>query len=663
MKTKPINQYLVYGVGVLWIVNAFLCYSTVQAYRVRSHYTTAYRYYHQNNISGTIRELSAALAIDPDFVEAYNLLGKMTLQAGDYTKAAGYFKAVINMTGGSVEAYNGLAITEIVRKYTPGTPVDSQSKTMLEQISVKPESGRLSGDVFVNLGSVALAEGDPAAALAYFDKAAESRNMRMEGLVHLYNGRGVARGKQAALETGAKQQELLKQAEVELTKAELIAPYSPDVVTNRFMLRLALVAGKPIGDPARRALIIESSTFIREHGGRVRPAFGFIVNNDLGLQAYKEGRFADALAAFTQAGKLDPLAYAPALNRGVTLLSIAQKSPVPKAVEDARAVVEVLIDSTRIPNLHKLALVAQLGNVEYAAGERESCRKHFAQALKFAKLQPGTADAASVYRAMAILHYDADKYAEAIEMTKLAMQTDPSMADVQKVIDILKTPPRVTKPDLLRYDSLPPKLQPLRAEVSSEAVPDLIEKDKIDVTIDDQPADFAFAEASQIIILPRAPAEDGVHLVKVEATDKLGNKGSAVGEFRIDSTPPVVYAVNPPVDAELNADDMVEFSVELQDTISGVDLGTLKLSVAHTGIGGKSLETYPIVDKGKYLYNVDDAMAEMVMGNDIRKEKFTFECKTALTPGTYRFTLEVADKRGNKLVDSKWQYTVPEGKK
>jgi len=654
LKSRPINQYIVYGLGVVWIVVIFLGYITIQDYRVRRHYNKAYRYFHQQNTEATLRELKTTLSIDPDFAEAYNLLGKIALHARDYSNASDYFQSLIGLTGGSPEARNGLAVTQIVRRHLPGTAVDPQAKQMLLDLASGP--GARMGDLFVNLGSIALHEADLPAAEKYYQTALATRNVRIEGLAHVYNGLGVLRVKQASLETGERQTALLRQAEIEFTKAQLVSPASPDVVTNRFLMRLALMVGKPWADPARRGVLREAAEFMKSRGGDVRPSLAYLVHNDLGLQAYKEMRFPDAIDEFVKAAQVDPLAYVPAFNLGVTRLAIAEKELSPNAVDDARDIVARLIDSTRVPQMLKVSLLAHLSAIECRAGERDDAHKHLDEVIKLAKGMAATADLAAAYRTLAILEYDEGNYDKAIEATHQAMQADPTMTDLQKIIDILKLPPRVTKPEVLRYESFLPDLQPLRAEVHSEAVPDLIDKEKIDVTIDGKPAEFEFGEASTIYILPRERLGDGVHGVRVQATDKLGNKAEATGEIKIDVTPPIVYALSPPADSTLKPGTQ-DISVELQDGISGIDFSTLKLTVTLKGADGKP-DAYPIVRLGKSQYNVQGVMTE---GEPIWNEKFVFQLKSPFVAGDeYTFTLSVDDKRGNRLKEYQWKYTVKE---
>jgi len=654
LKSRPINQYIVYGLGVVWIVIIFLGYVTIQDYRVRRHYNKAYRYFHQENTDRTLRELQAALDIDPDFAEAYNLLGKIALHARDYSDASDYFESLIRLTGGSPEARNGLAVTQIVRYHVPKTAVNPRAKQMLLDLAAGP--GARMGDLFINLGSVALHENDLVAAEKHYKAALETRNIRVEGLAHLYNGLGVLRVKQAALETGERQTALLRQAETEFAKAQLVSPSSPDVVTNRFLMRLALMAGRPSGDPARRGLLREAAEFMKSRGGDVRPSLAYLVHNDLGLQAYKEQRFPDAMDEFRKAAQVDPLAYVPAFNLGVTHLAVAEKELSPKAVDDARDIVAQLIDSSRVPQMLKVALLTHLSTIECRAGERDDAHKHLDRAIKLAKGMAATADLAVAYRTLAILQYDEGNYEKAIEAAKQAMEADSSMTDLQKMLDILKLPPRITKPEVLRYESFLDDLQPLRSELHSEAVPDLIEKDAIDVTIDGKPAEFEFGEASTIYILPRQRLGDGIHVVRVQATDKLGNKGEASGEIKIDITPPIVYAISPPANATLKPGTQ-DISVELQDAISGINFNTLKLTVTSKTADGKP-DAYPIIREGAFQYNSEGLTTE---GQHIWNEKFIFQLKAPLVTGDeYIFMLNVDDKRGNKLKDYEWKYTVKE---
>jgi len=648
----------------LWLVSLVLLLMTVHSFRVKYHYEKACRFYHQGNIAGTITEIDKALAIDADFAEAHNLAGKLALEGGNYDKAAEHFARMGKVAEDSQEAANGTGVTEILRKYKPGSFINRDGLDMMKSAAERSVQGRPLGDLFVNLGSAELHEGRALKARDYYAKALDTRNVSMEGLVHLYNGSGVVLTRLARFEQGEARRQLLDAAAAEFEKAALIAPASRDVKANRVLLDLVNAVGKPPG--VRQALINTARELDKSWSGSPSRMFRFALYGAIGMNACAERKYEDAVKAFEIAGKESAppnLVY----NTAVARLHLAEKLKNEQAFQSASDAVKQALElgENALMATERLGLVFTLAVLEHTTGYGEQAKEDFAKAEMFIG-KPGIPKeaAAIVYRALAIVNYEDNRIADSLKLIDKALDADPTMTDLKKISEHLKTPPAVSRPEWLSLglekpeDFLPPGMWPMVAEVYGRATVEPLKKDQINVTIQGRPAEFEFAQNSRIIILPMAPLTDGLHTVEVTAIDSLKNTARNSTEFRIDTTPPTA-SISPASRSKIKAGPMT-FTVELHDEVVGVDHSTISILVNYEP-DGQERESYTAVNKGKYSYEMDLEEDKVYGGNPIASDKFGFQLKYDLVPGKVKFIIKAADVNGNKMPDFAAEYTIEPG--
>lgn len=651
LRSSKANKYTALVAAALWVLIPAMAFLTVKSYRVWHHYSKARQYYREGGMQGAIREAQLALDIDPDFGQAASLLGKISLAAGDYGKAETFFDWA-KSSGETAEALNGEGVALLVRGHY------ARGKELLNAAAELPHGSGHLGDVFVNLGNLALHADDLPAAEAYFQKAISARNVRIGGIARLYNGIGVLKTRQADKLRGADKAAKWEEAETEFLKAAMIEQNNGAAACNRLLLALARMTDRRVGSEERNSVLRDAEAFCKRQSDPP-PALVFALQNELGLKAYADTNFDEAITAFEAALNTRSresrvrLDYSvPRFNLAVAALAAAARAE--GADDDVAALVEGLAKDTNVTPSEKMMLLAKLGVIEEAKKNRAAALNHLLQAAKMLKSAPKHTDAATVHHALAGIAYREGRKADALNLIGQAMEADPAITDLKPLVDRLKTPPRVSDPYIMEHFTLPPNLQPIKAEVYNRSTDYLLEKKDIVVKLDGTPVDFEFAEMSQIVALPNAPLADGLHMVTIDAVDPLGNEAHAKTEFRIDGSPPMVYAVNPAAGSKL-APGKQTIVLELVDANSAIDHSTLSLTAQERPTSG-SAGAFQIANKGKFVYDIKGIMDS---AEPIKTDKITFQLKNPLLPGEYTFSLQVADVRGNKL-DYQWRYTVEE---
>jgi len=653
LKTTRFLIAMALVVAALWLLAAVTLFSAVSAYRSRKHYVKAHLCYQKGDMQKAASELTDIVKSDYGFVEAHNLAGKMALDAKDYENATKHFTNAMNFGGPGAEVQNALAVTRILRDYFPGGAVDGEGKKALRDAASRwPRAG----DTFVNIGSVFLYENNPGEALANYKKALATRNVSKEGLAYLYNGMGIIHVMEAKKAGGADRMEALKKAGIEFRKAIAIRPRSPDATANQLITELAIAAARPFTRRGHSPAVSRAERFYDQKRKYVTDPLAYALCHNMGFEAFAEKEYKNAATAFARALKVKPLSAADAFNRAASCVAAAGKEPTPESIVIAREAVESYLTARSATPAETHSLLAGLGNVEYASGDLEVATEYWQRAAKVVDDTISQTDAATVYRALAIVNYEGGRLPKVIEMIKRATDADPSMKDFDKITERLKMPPRVTPPVVLKKEGFPEDMPPIRAEVYNRSTEKPLKKENIKVTIGDVEAIFDFTQHSQLVALPTRPLGEGVHLVQIEATDYLGNTAKAKTSIMIDHTPPAA-SITPAPDSMLKP-GIHMFKITLTDAVSGVDHASIRLLVSRRAPKG-STESYALIHEGAFtkMAGLDRA------GVPIEEDEFSFRLNKPLVAGTYILALHAADMKQNKIQDCRWTYSVAEESK
>jgi len=659
---------LAVAVGVLWILIAINLFSTLKTYSIRRHYTAAYRYYHRGGIVRTQEELNEVVRLEPRFAKAYTLAGMIAVESKSYNDAARYFSRTLDIAGPSAELLNGLGITRILSRHRQGQPVDLAGLAHLKRAATECAAER-PGDVYVNLGNLALYEGllagknDPAAAEShfsdaanYFNEALATGNVRYDGLVNLYAGRGVLFAARAAHQPKGSRKRTLQLARKEMQKALLFDPKSPELAINDTLLALEAADDLPLNHPERKGLYEQALALTKRNPHKL---LSCVVQNNLGLIEFAEKRYGKVAELLDAAAADYPASYLPIYNKAAALVEIARQRPDSKTLVNARPAVKKAIEYRSLPDRERFLLSVSLAALEYRGRQFDNARKLYETAARVADAVP-KAQAATAYHGLAVIYYEQGEFRRAIEMIEKTLEADPAADELRLLTSSLAQPPYVSKPAISRMPDLPPNMQPIFATVFNRSTGELLQKEHILATIDDRLINFEFAAASQImqiIMMPAEPLADGHHTVRVEAVDHFGNRAQAETVFTVDTLPPEASDFHPVRSAVLTAGESPVFSLTLRDELSQVDYGSIRLLVKFEPAEGSDARptSYSIITDGKYDYTNETAPP----GSGVITGTFRYMLKEALLPGVYRLTLGAADTAENSA-QWQWSYNVIE---
>lgn len=636
--------------ALLWLLSFVALWSATSAYLARGHYHEALRHHRQGNDKEAIRELRTNPASKRGFAESYSLAAKIAFDAKDYDKAEMYFRD--SMAYGrdrpelQAELQHALAITQIMRSFFPGHALSHDGVSKLREVVQQWQN---SGDAFVNLGSAFLHEGKTLSALSSYRKALKTKNVSREGIAHLYSGLGVIRTREAKNAIGFEREDLLNMAIAQFRKAELIDPGSFDVKANMIMLNLFLAGNKPL-DRRRRKIVERAQEFYDKHRKQTSDSLRYALYHNLALIRAAEKEYDRSADAFTAALEVYPRSEVDAFNRAVVRVLAARSEPSSDAIALAEAQIKRFTSARSAKPRDNFLLLVALAGMEYAWPNVDAATKHFEMAAKLIDDATPAVEAANVYRALAIIKYKDEKIREAQELIQRALEYDPEMSDLKAITKSLKSAPGISRPVVLIKPGLPHNMPVVRSEIYNKSTSKPLGWKNIKITIGGKEALFELTEHSQIVAMPAQPLEEGLHEIKVRATDYLGNTSERQEQVVIDKSPPEV-TVTPPPGATLKPGRHT-FTVAIRDKVSPVDYRSIKLTVS-VSVRGR-YQFFDLIKEGEFT---ERAGAERA-GAQIEEDEFSFELEKPLTPGKCNFSLEAADVLRNKMDTYRWGYTI-----
>lgn len=123
-----------------------------------AHVSQAKKYLTENEPSLARTELEAAIRIDPNYGEAYYLLGQLDLQGGDIAQAISAFEQALKLDPNSFNSHYGLAMA-----FLRNHDVRSGTRELKAALNLRPHDV----DANYNLGVLLLDEGRPAEAIEH----------------------------------------------------------------------------------------------------------------------------------------------------------------------------------------------------------------------------------------------------------------------------------------------------------------------------------------------------------------------------------------------------------------------------------------------------------------------------------------------------------------
>jgi len=546
-----------------------------------------------------------------------------------------------------------VAELEAVRARNPGIEEQrlavTEARVALDNaLDAHPDSG----DLHVNLATLALMANDVPRAKQHIRKVDQVGNISIDALPFLYNLKGLV-----ALEEGDFQQAV---AEFEKTKE-----FKPDWSVPQLNLAAAYAQSLFRGGLDERTAqhYSRSISSIVNPLKRDKHPLLPVLYHAQAVYRMRKGDVQGALTELREAEKYGQLTWHGRFNRGVAQYLAATSSRANERQRkalfaEARPNFERALRSQRARPRDVFVAAAALGKMAALDEDHEMAIRYFerAVAIEDKGKDPFIPKArAIVYRSLGAVCYNAGQYAKAkAHLAKAKGVPDPKEI-AARLLDRL-----TTKPTIQAYTAKMGKVVTdydvrLAATLAAEATPDPITADNVRLTLvnttngTSQPIPFELDGQQLHALLVNVP--QGAMRIECQITDSAGNQSEiATKTLRIDREPPRIDQRNPAPGASVKA--LKSVNLRVFDVLGGVDFETLTVVLKYPR--DAKTATRFLISRGKYMY---DAADDSVRKGGSAGEQVKAPVPDDATPGTYTVIVRVRDLQG-RLNESEWSFIL-----
>jgi len=546
-----------------------------------------------------------------------------------------------------------VAELEAVRARNPGIEelrrAVTEARVALDKaLDAHPDSG----DLHVNLATLALMANDVPRAKQHIQKVDQVGNISIDALPFLYNLKGLV-----ALDEGNFQQAV---AEFEKTKE-----FKPGWSVPRLNLAAAYAQSLFRGGLDERT----AQEYSRSISSIVNPLKRDkhpllpVLYHAQAVYRMRKGDVQGALNELREAEKYGQLTWHGRFNRGVAQYLAATSSRANdrqrKALfAEARPTFERALRSQRARPRDLFVAAAALGKMAALEEDHEMAIRYFERAIAIEDKgkDPFIPKArAIVCRSLGAVCYSAGHYEKAKGyLAKAKGVPDPDEAAARLLARL------TTKPVILAYTAKMGKVVTdydvrLAATLAAEATPDPITADNVRLTLvnttngTSQPIPFELVGQQLHALLVNVP--QGAMRIECQITDSAGNQSeTATKTLRIDREPPRIDQRVPAPGASVKA--LKTVGLHVFDVLGSVDFETLTVVLKYPR-DAKSATRF-LVSRGKYMY---DAADDSVRKGSSAGEHVKAPVPDDATPGTYTIIVRVRDLQG-RLNESEWSFIL-----
>jgi tetratricopeptide (TPR) repeat protein len=602
--------------------------------------------------------LDDAIAAKPAYDAPQEAVAKLRVDEGKLDEAVRMYERLQRRqeAGGgkaSLPVLIGLAVAplEAARASAASPEALREARTRLEAaLAAYPDSG----DVHVNLATVALLEGDAARCRAEMDQVEAVGNISPDALPVLYNLAGLLALREQRFDAAALEFEKVKEfrPDWEVPKLNLAAAHAQTLNTPSADPRLADRAAN-----ALRRVLPE----IRKSRGPlyslICQAVGTYSLLPHGLLKPQTG---EALRLFAEAEKLAKLPWQTLFNRAVAqyLEVHAARHRTPGLFDTLAAHAQALTPPKAAPR-DRFAASCILGTIEHGRGNAAKALEHFTAAAALAEKANDPFIRSAMPRAMAslvTLYYEAGDLPKAAECLKKAeaLAGPEEQKSLSALAKLLRGTPVIQQFEWKQEKLFTEADLRVTATLFAPGSPKPLTPGNVTLTLTDdlgktsRPLPFQLNGPNLCGVAVNLP--QGRYRVQLTVTDPFGNRAEAAGEpIEIDREPPLVTGRVPDAGATVASVKAIEFRIE--DALSGVDLEAVRVSLRYPP--GSTVGARTLVAGGKVLFASAD-------GSIPRNAAVTANVRAPLPPdkllqGDYRAVVHVRDTRG-KARDVEWTF-------
>ncbi|MBM4040763.1 MAG: hypothetical protein FJ290_19845 [Planctomycetes bacterium] len=650
---------------LLALVGLILILGTRDEYKAGRAFNQAMDNYATADFEDVHDSLDDAIEAKPEYDAPQEALAKIDLDSGKFTEATALYERLQRRqeaAGGraSLPVLIGLAVARVEAARAAAASPEAlrdalpDARSRLEGILATHPA---SGDVHVNLATVALLDGDLDRCRAELDKVLAVGNISPDALPVLYNLTGVLALRE-------------RRYDAAIAEFEKVKEFQPDWEVPK--LNLAAAHAQVLNAPgASSALTNRAAAALRKILPEIRKSRGpLFARVCLALGAYSlrpQGNqkpvVADALRYFAEAEKLAKLSPQAIFNRAIAqYLDAHAASRKDKSAYNAPAAefARALADPKSSAR-DRFVASCLLGTIEHERGDPKKALEHFtlAAALTEKSTDPFIRAAApQVTISLITLHYEAGEMPKAAALLEKAEGvTNP--ADKKKLDALAKqfrAAPVISQFVCKREKLFTDSDLRVAATLLTPGSPNPLTPERVTLTLLDdlagtaKPLPFQLDGPSLCAIAVNLP--QGKYRAKLTLTDPFGNRDEDASDtVEIDRDPPRITKRVPEAGATVAALKTIEFSVE--DTLGSVDLAAMRVMLRYPP--GSSVATRTLVSGGKVQFVSGD-------GSIARYSDITPNVRAPVAPdkfpkGEYRVIVHVQDTLG-KARDIEWSFTL-----
>lgn len=651
---------------LLAFVGLVLILGTTDEYKAGRAFNLAMDSYAAGIFEDVYDAIEDAMHAKPDYsapreVYAKLLVDEAYAHPAKFAEAKGVFQALEQRQRArqgtcSLPVLIGLAVTDLE------TLRASQPTPQALQAAVQDARGRLeaalaaypnSGDVHVNLATLALLENDLPRCRAELDKVIEVGNISPDALHHYYNLQGlVALGEGnlgAAVTEFGKVQEF--RPDWEVPQLNLGAAYARMLLAPDIEPRAAERAVAALRNILARLKKGKTTLYAR-------------ICQALGTYYTRLDIAPDALLRFAEAEEAGELPWQCRFSQAIAqyLIAMGARRRTPESFAAPAAEVALVLSNPEASPRDKFLAACLLGTMEGERGRRTQAIAHFQRAAEAAAPLASDpfvrATLPTVHMSLATLYYESGELAKVAEHLERAKDAPDELAKkkLAAFAKLLENAPRISQfeaklePVFSEHDlavsatlAVPASPKPLSAENVTLTLIETLSKTA-------RPLPFLLNGSALYAVAINPP--EGKYRVELTLTDAFGARDKATSElFEIDRDPPRVVDCSPAEGATVTSLSNIAF--RLEDAISTVDLDSLRVMLRYPL--GSPLASRVLVTGGKYQFPSAD-------GSVARNSAATANVRAPLPPdkllkGEYRVTVHVQDSRG-KARDTEWTFVL-----
>lgn len=596
------------------------------------------------------REVYAKLLVD----EAYAHPAK-------FAEAKGVFQALEQRQRAaqgtcSLPVLIGLAVADLetVRATNPAPQVlraaVQEARARLEAaLAAYPNSG----DIHVNLATVALLENNLPRCRAELDKVVEVGNISPDALPYYGNLQGLA-----ALGEG--------QFGAAVTEFGKVQEFRPDWEVPQLNLGAAHARMLLAPDLAPRAAE-QAVVALRNVVARVKKAKALLyarICQTLGTYYVRQDLPAEALLRFAAAEEAGEMPWQCRFNQAIAqyLNAMAARRRTPESFAAPAAEVALVFNNPQASPRDKFLASCLLGTMDGECGRRTQAIAHFQRAADAAAQLASDpfvkAVLPTVHMSLATLYYESGELAKVAEQLERAKNAPDELAKskLAAFARLLENAPKISQfeaklePLFTEHDlavsatlAVPASPKPLSAENVALRLIETVSKTA-------KPLPFLLNGSALYAVAINPP--EGRYRVELTLTDAFGARDKATSEiFEIDRDPPRAVDCSPAEGSTVASLSSIAF--RLEDSMSAVDLNSLRVMLRYPP--GSPLASRVLVSGGKYQFaSADGSIARFSAATPNVRAPLPAD---KFLKGEYRVTVHVQDSRG-KARDIEWTFVL-----